>query len=89
MAWRGVNEGVKDVKLKHHAIMVPTSYLYFDYYQAKDKEHEPMAIGGYVPIEKVYSFEPVPASLSEEEKKFIIGTQANLWTEYIPVFRQV
>ena len=89
MAWRGVNEGVKAVKLQHHAIMVPTSYLYFDYYQAKDKEHEPMAIGGYVPIEKVYSFEPVPASLSEEEKKFIIGTQANLWTEYIPVFRQV
>ncbi len=89
MAWRGVNEGVKAVKLQHQAIMVPTSYLYFDYYQAKDKEREPMAIGGYVPIEKVYSFEPIPASLSEEEKKFIIGTQANLWTEYIPVFRQV
>lgn len=89
MAWRGVNEGVKAAKLQHDAIMVPTTYLYFDYYQAKDKDQEPMAIGGYVPIEKVYSFDPVPASLTEEEKKFIIGTQANLWTEYIPTFRQV
>lgn len=89
MAWRGVNEGVKAVKLQHNAIMVPTTYLYFDYYQAKDKDQEPMAIGGYVPIEKVYGFDPVPASLSEEEKKFIIGTQANLWTEYILSFRHV
>ena len=69
--------------------MVPTSYLYFDYYQAKDREQEPMAIGGYVPLEKVYGFDPVPADLTPEEAKHIIGTQANLWTEYIPSFRQV
>ena len=89
MAWRGVGEGVKAVKLKHDAIMVPTSYLYFDYYQAKDREQEPMAIGGYVPLEKVYSFEPVPEDLTPEEAKHIIGTQANLWTEYIWTFRHV
>lgn len=89
MAWRGVNEGVKAVKLQHDVIMVPTSYLYFDYYQAKDKNQEPIAIGGYVPLEKVYSFDPVPENLTPEEAKHIIGTQANLWTEYIPNFRQV
>lgn len=89
MAWRGVNEGVKAVKLQHDVIMVPTSYLYFDYYQAKDKDQEPIAIGGYVPLEKVYSFDPVPENLTPEEVKHIIGTQANLWTEYIPNFRQV
>lgn len=89
MAWRGVNEGVKAVKLQHDVIMVPTSYLYFDYYQAKDKDQEPIAIGGYVPLEKVYSFDPVPENLTPEEAKYIIGTQANLWTEYIPNFRQV
>lgn len=89
MAWRGVNEGVKAAQLQHDAIMVPTSYLYFDYYQAKDREQEPLSIGGYVPIEKVYGFDPVPAGLSEEESKYIIGTQANLWTEYILTFKHV
>lgn len=89
MAWRGVNEGVEAVKQQHDVIMVPTTYLYFDYYQAKDKEQEPMAIGGYVPIEKVYSFDPVPQGLTAEEARHIIGTQANLWTEYIPTFKQV
>ncbi|MDE6452285.1 MAG: family 20 glycosylhydrolase, partial [Odoribacter sp.] len=89
MAWRGVGEGVKAVKLQHDAIMVPTTYLYFDYYQAKDREQEPLAIGGYVPLEKVYSFEPVPENLTPEEAKHIIGTQANLWTEYVWNFRHV
>ena len=89
MAWRGVNEGVQAVHQQHDVIMVPTSYLYFDYYQAKDKDQEPMAIGGYVPLEKVYSFNPVPEGLTKEEEKYIIGTQANLWTEYIPTFKQV
>lgn len=89
MSWRGMEGGTEAARTGHQAIMVPTSYLYFDYYQAKDTKNEPMAIGGYVPIEKVYSFEPVSAALKDEEKKFIIGTQANLWTEYITSFRQV
>lgn len=89
MSWRGIAGGVEAAKQKHNAIMTPTTYMYFDYYQTKDIANEPMAIGGYVPIESVYKFEPVPASLTPEEGKYIIGVQANLWTEYIPVFSQV
>lgn len=89
MSWRGTEGGIEAAKQKHNAIMTPTSFMYFDYYQSKDVDNEPMAIGGYVPIEKVYGFEPVPASLTPEEQKYIIGVQANLWTEYIPTYRQV
>lgn len=89
MSWRGTEGGIEAAKQKHNAIMTPTSFMYFDYYQSKDVDNEPMAIGGYVPIEKVYGFEPVPASLTPEEQKYIIGVQANLWTEYIPTYSQV
>lgn len=89
MSWRGISGGVEAAKQQHDVIMTPSSYLYFDYYQAKDASKEPMAIGGYVPVETVYKFEPVPASLTPEESKYIIGVQANLWTEYIPTFKQV
>ena len=68
----------------HDVIMTPTSHMYFDYHQTRDVDNEPLGIGGYVPVEKVYSFEPVPAGLTVEEQKYIIGAQANLWTEYIP-----
>lgn len=83
MSWRGMEGGIAAAKEKHNAIMVPTSYCYFDYYQSKDTKGEPFGIGGFVPVEKVYSLEPVPAELNDEEKKYIIGTQANLWAEYI------
>lgn len=89
MSWRGIEGGIEAAKQGHDAIMTPTAYLYFDYYQTIDTENEPLAIGGYVPVEKVYSFEPVHESLTPEEAKHIIGVQANLWTEYIPTFRQV
>lgn len=89
MSWRG-EEGGRDAARQHHeAIMTPTNYCYFDYYQTKHRDGEPDAIGGYVPVEKVYSFDPVPSSLTPEEAKYIIGAQANLWTEYIPTFSQV
>lgn len=68
--------------------MTPNSYLYFDYYQSTDTEHDPLAIGGYLPLERVYSFEPT-AGIPEEYRKYVIGVQANLWTEYIPTFSQV
>ena len=68
--------------------MTPPPYLYFDYYQTKDTENEPLAIGGYLPIERVYNYEPMPASLTPDEQKYIMGVQANLWTEYIPTFSQ-
>lgn len=89
MAWRGAGEGVKAAKMRHDVIMVPTTYFYFDYYQTNILDEEPLAIGGYVPIEKVYSFEPYQKELTAEENKHIIGLQANLWTEYITSFRHV
>lgn len=89
MSWRGINGGIEAARQKHDVIMTPTTYLYFDYYQTKDTKDEPLAIGGYVPIQNVYGFEPVPSVLKEDEKKYIIGVQANLWVEYIATFRHV
>ena len=88
MSWRGVEGGIEAAKQGHDAIMTPSSYLYFDYYQSTDTENEPLAIGGYNPLEKVYGYEPVPAELTDNEKKHIIGVQANLWAEYLPTFAQ-
>ncbi len=88
MSWRGVDGGIKAAQMKHDVIMTPNTYLYLDYYQTTDTENEPLAIGGYVPVEKVYSFEPTNG-IPEEYQKYIIGVQANLWTEYIPTFRHV
>jgi len=83
MSWRGMEGGILAAQMNHDVIMTPTSYCYFDYYQTQDIENEPLSIGGYVSIEKVYSFEPVPEVLTPEQKKHILGPQANLWTEYI------
>ncbi len=82
MSWRGMSGGIAAAKQGHDVIMTPTSHMYFDYYQG-DPEHEPLAIGGYTPLDKVYGFEPVPEELTDEEATHILGTQANLWTEYI------
>ncbi len=83
MSWRGTKGGEAAVKLGHDVIMTPYQYLYIDYYQSKDQENEPLAIGGYVPVERCYSFEPFTENMTDEEKSHIIGVQANLWTEYI------
>ena len=83
MSWRGVAGGVEAAKQGHYAIMTPTAPLYLDYYQSRDTQNEPLAIGGYLPLERVYGYEPMPSSLTPEEQKYIIGVQANLWTEYI------
>lgn len=88
-SWRGVQGGIEAAKQGHDCIMSPTDYMYFDYYQTKYVDNEPLAIGGYVPVEKVYSFEPVPETLAAEHAKHIIGVQANLWSEYIPTYSQV
>ena len=87
MSWRGMSGGIEAAKQKHDVIMTPNSYVYFDHYQTNDTESEPLAIGGYSPVKMVYSWDPQPASLSDDEKKYIIGAQANLWTEYIPTFK--
>lgn len=82
MSWRGSAGGIKAAQMGHDVIMTPNSHCYFDYYQTKDTKDEPLGIGGYVPIEKVYSLNPT-ASLTDEQAKHILGAQANLWTEYI------
>lgn len=88
MSWRGMSGGIEAAKQQHKVIMTPNTFVYFDYYQSTDTENEPIAIGGYLPMEKVYQFEPT-AGIPEEGHKYVIGAQANLWTEYIPTFAQV
>jgi hexosaminidase len=83
MSWRGMRGGIAAAKAGHDVVMTPTSHTYFDYYQSEDREREPHAIGGYVPLEKVYEFEPVPKELDAKEARHILGGQAQLWTEYI------
>lgn len=89
MSWRGEAGGIEAARQHHNVIMTPNTYLYFDYYQTKERENEPEAIGGYLPVERVYNYEPMPKSLIPEEQKYIIGVQANHWTEYMPIFSQV
>jgi hexosaminidase len=87
MAWQNIARGVKAAKRGHDVVMTPRSHCYFDYYQAK--EDEPEAIGGLLPLEKVYDYEPIPPELSPEEAKHILGAQGNVWTEYMPDSHQV
>jgi hexosaminidase len=82
MSWQGTEGGIAAVRQKHYVVMTPGDYCYFDHYQG-DSKTEPLAIGGFTPVEKVYSFEPTPKELSPEEAKYILGAQANVWTEYI------
>ncbi len=82
MSWRGIQGGIEAARSHHPAVMTPTSHCYFDYYQGSP-DLEPQAFGGFIPLEKVYSFEPIPEELSLEEGSFIMGVQANLWTEYV------
>lgn len=83
MSWLKEESGAEAAKKGYDVIMTPHKEVYIDYYQSEDKENEPLAIGGFVPLERVYNFEPVPAELDDEQKKHIIGTQVNLWTEYV------
>lgn len=83
MSWRGYEGGTAAAKLHHQVVMTPTSHCYIDYYQLKNRDAQPLAIGGYLPLSKVYSMEPVPDGLTKEEAKYIMGAQCNLWTEYV------
>ncbi|SHG21216.1 hexosaminidase [Salegentibacter echinorum] len=82
MSWRGSQGGIDAAKQGHDVVMTPNTHLYFDYYQSKD-EGEPFGIGGFIPVEKVYSLNPTPKELSKEEAKHILGAQGNIWTEYM------
>ncbi len=84
MSWRGIGGGIEAAQMNHDVIMTPNTYNYFDYYQTQYVEDEPfLQIGGYLPIETVYSFDPAPEILTAEQKAHILGAQANLWTEYL------
>ena len=84
MSWRGIQGGIEAANAGHDVVMAPTTHTYLDYYQSKNTKQEPLSIGGYLPLEQVYAFEPVPATLSPSKAKHILGAQAQLWTEYIP-----
>ena len=88
MSWRGTTGGIKAAQMGHDVIMTPNTYCYLDYYQTNDIDNEPLAIRGYIPVERVYSLEPTE-SLTEKQAKHILGVQANLWTEYIATTEHV
>lgn len=84
MSWTGIAGGVKAAQMGHYVVMSPNANLYFDHYQSTEREKEPFGIGGYLTVERVYGFEPVPAQIrGTEAEHYIMGAQANLWTEYI------
>jgi hexosaminidase len=82
MSWRGVRGGIEAAKAGHDVVMAPSQYTYFDHYQSRGPD-EPLAIGGFTPLEKVYAYEPVPDALNGEERQRVLGAQGQLWTEYI------
>ncbi|MEL6811679.1 MAG: family 20 glycosylhydrolase [Bacteroidota bacterium] len=88
MSWRGTQGAIEAAQEGHDVILTPTSHAYFDYYQA-EYEDEPLAIGGFLPLEKVYSFNPIPEELSAAESQYVLGAQGNVWTEYMPTTDQV
>jgi hexosaminidase len=88
MSWRGTEGGIEAARQKHDVVMTPAGHCYFDYYQA-DPAYEPLAIGGYCPIDTVYSYEPTPAELSPDEDHYILGAQGNVWTEYMTTPQKV
>jgi hexosaminidase len=84
MSWRGIDGGIAAAKQGHDVVMAPTSHTYLDYYQSKVHTIEPRGIGGFLPLETVYSFEPIPDALTGDEAKHILGAQGQLWSEFIP-----
>ncbi len=88
MSWRGVKGGIEAAKQNHDVIMTPGTHCYFDHYQG-DKNKEPVAIGGNTTLKKVYSFEPIPSELNQQQAKHILGAQGNVWTEYMKDSKKV
>ena len=82
MSWRGEAGGIEAAEAEHYVVMTPNADMYFDHYQA-DPENEPLAIGGYTTLESVYHYEPIPENLDEAHHKYVMGAQANVWTEYM------
>ena len=82
MSWRGIEGGIAAAQAGHDVVMTPTSNTYFDYYQAQNVAAEPLAIGGFLPLDTVYAYEPIPAALTPEQAAHVLGTQGQIWTEY-------
>ena len=82
MSWRGEEGGIAAARSGHDVVMAPNGYTYLDHYQA-DPGREPLAIGGFLPLQRVYSYDPVPAVLSPEQQKHVLGVQGQVWTEYM------
>lgn len=89
MSWRGVQGGIAAARAGHDVVMAPTTHTYFDYYQTQNRDAEPLQIGGFLPLDTVYAFDPIPAGLEPQYARHILGTQGQLWTEYMPNPRQV
>jgi hexosaminidase len=89
MSWRGVRGGIAAARAGHDVVMAPTTHTYFDYYQSQNRDAEPAAIGGFLPLDTVYSFEPVPAELEPQYARHVLGAQGQLWSEYLPTPGQV
>jgi hexosaminidase len=89
MSWRGIQGGIDAARAGHDVIMAPTSNTYFDYYQSRNTAGEPLAIGGFLPLETVYGYEPLPAELEPQFRSHVLGAQGQLWTEYLPGPKQV
>jgi beta-glucosidase len=89
MSWRGIDGAIAAARGGHDAVLTPTGHTYFDYYQSSDTAAEPLAIGGFLPLERVYTWEPMPAGLEEEFRRHILGVQGQLWTEYMPTPKHV
>lgn len=83
MCWRGTAAGIKSARHGNNVVMAPSTYMYIDYYQSDDIANEPYAIGGNLPLEKVYSFEPISSDFTKSDESYVIGVQANLWCEYV------
>lgn len=83
MSWRGEAGGIAAANAGHDVVMAPTQYTYFDNYQSMDYDNEPLAIGGYVPLDVVYEYNPIPADIAPDKAHHVLGTQGQLWTEYI------
>ncbi len=84
MSWRGVDGGIAAARAGHDVVMAPESYTYFDHYQSADTAAEPLAIGGYLPLDTAYAFEPIPVDMTLDEGRHVLGGQGQLWAEYIP-----
>lgn len=88
MSWRGEEGGIIAARQKHKVIMTPSKRCYIDYYQ-ESPEYAPLAIGGFLPLDSVYFYNPLPAGLTTEEQSYIIGTQANIWENIFKLLKHL